>query len=144
MTDEPPADGKAAPGRRTARLVTYGLVAALSLCAVASLENWPFTSAQLFSRSRTATYRDHQVLAVLDDGSRVRIRETVNLYHTPSLSASKVDDDLCRRWLRRAGDQTGETVVGVGSYRTVSRLSRGPDGVEADVVERTLRWECRS
>lgn len=143
MTDERSTGGDAATSPRTARLVTYGLTAALSLCAVLSLENWPFTSAQLFSRSRTDTYRDHQVLASLADGSRVRIAETVELYHTPSLSASKVDDDLCRRWLRRADDQTGEAVLGVGSYRTVSHLTRGPDGVEADVVERTLRWECR-
>lgn len=51
--------------RAVPRLVAYGVVAMVVLCTAFTLELWPFTSSQLFSRIR------HSTTVACDDGRPV-------------------------------------------------------------------------
>lgn len=143
-TDPDAATTVAPAGERpwVGRLVLYGLPTLMALCVLVGQDYWPFTTAELFSRVRTDTQREVQVRADLPDGTTIRIQETVQLYHTPSLPQREITPHLCRLWAEAGEDQAGVPVTNIRAYRVVNHLTRTEDTVEKRIESERLAWSC--
>ena len=124
---------------RHARPFVAGLVVALCTCAAVPLNEWPFSSWELFSRLRS----DHQTALSLVDGAHGRVLAAqVQAYGRVPLRAFVAESATrkratCAAWRRASGD-AGELTV----YRVDWRLSER-SGSRAAAPRRTLVWTCR-
>lgn len=132
-----------------ARIVTYGLVGLLAVCAVAQVEWWPLSAFKLFSRARTASTTSWQVALVDDAGLEhvIAFRRLPRGYRgahrlaadLPGMSTTR-RQAVCRAWASAGGRTLGIAPTEVRVYRVEGRLS--PGGGPASVVSRTLTTTC--
>lgn len=148
MSAPPLPDSATVP--RYARAFVALFLAALVVCAVASVNAWPFSSWRLFSRLRSDRQTSWQATAVdasgreqdfpiasIDHGYRGFLRIMSGFANR---SATK-RDSICAAWLTGATQQFGPGTESVRIYHLVWLVSRR-QGDRAAAPNRTLVWIC--
>lgn len=133
-----------------ARVVTYGLVALLAVCAVVQVEWWPLTAFRLFSQPRTATATAWEVDLVDAAGAEHAVpfdrlprgfRGAHHLAPTLAASAPGRRDAVCRAWAAAGGRRLGVAATEVRVYRLTGRVPTGP-GDRVPPPRRALATTC--
>ncbi len=133
---------RVAAERWRARLVAYVVVLVLVVCAVATLEPWPFSSLRLFSGIRTAEQVQLRLITVDDAGRRdpvsfgdQKLVASAAARQVPTIARlpSGQQQSLVRTLLR-VGGKDPDAFRSVVVERTVRRLD--PDGGPPAVLDR--------
>lgn len=127
-TPTPAATLTPAGERWRARLVAYGMVLMLVVCAVFTLEPWPLTSLRLFSQIRTDRQTQVQLVVVEAEGTRRVIDFGDNAF---------VSDSAQRRLPEIASLPVAEQRSAVEDVLKVAGVD--PTTVDAVAVSRTVR-----
>jgi hypothetical protein len=144
----PPSDSADAP--RYARPFVAVFLGTMVVCAVASVNAWPFSSWRLFSSLRTDRQLSWQAVAVdaRGDERAYPIGPMAHGYRgfrpvmvgfarrTPSSR-----DAICRAWLRGATKRFGPDTTAVRIYDLTWRVSHRR-GERAGPAVRTMAWTC--
>lgn len=145
----PPLSGSATVPRYARAFVALFL-AAVVVCAVASVNAWPFSSWRLFSRLRSDRQTSWQATAVdasgreqnfpiasIDHGYRGFTRLAGGLAKRSAASR----DSICAAWLTRATKEFGPGTESLRIYHLDWLVSRR-QGDRAAPPNRTLVWMC--
>ena len=143
-----PSDSADAP--RHARLFVAVFLGTIVVCAVASVNAWPFSSWRLFSSLRTDRQLSWQAVAV-DAGGAERayamgvmahgyrgFRPVMVGFATRSASSR---DAICRAWVGGATKRFGADTTVVRIYRLTWKASHR-HGQRAGPPLRTTAWTC--
>lgn len=137
------------PSRRI-RVFAYGIIAAVLVCGLASIELWPLTGFRLFSQRRGDVVEGWSITAVSADGDEASIpfrelpvfaRNTTKIVDGFDSLTEPERDDVCRTWAEAATSELGIDAARIRVYRT-----ERPVWTERDrprpAAERALRWSC--
>lgn len=144
----PPSGSAGAP--RYARPFVALFLGAIVVCAVASLNAWPFSSWRLFSSLRTDRQLTWQAMAV--DASGTERAYPVGLMahgyrgFRPEMvgfarRSASGRDAICGAWLRGATKRFGPTTTTVRIYR-LSWMASHRHGRRPAPPVRTMAWTC--
>lgn len=144
----PPSDRADVP--RYARPFVAVFLGTVVVCAVASVNAWPFSSWRLFSSLRTDRQLSWQAVAVDARGAEraYAIGATTRGYRgfRPVMvgfarRSASGRDAICRAWLRGATKRFGPGTAAVRIYR-LSWMVSHRHGERAGPPLRTLAWTC--
>ena len=136
--------------RVLARVVTYGLVAAIALAVAVSGEWWPVSSMRLFSEERSPSISSWEVDLVDASGAEHRLDLgdlgpsfaglSYFARHLPSLSTERLDE-ICRAWADEALRQGHPRAESVRLYRVRRAVPRSA-GEPNTHLDREPRYDC--
>jgi hypothetical protein len=116
---------------------------ALVVCAVASVNAWPFSSWRLFSTLRSDRQTSWQAAAVDARGfeQNYPIASIGRIMNGFGKRSAPRRDAICTGWLARATKRFGPTTAVLRLYRLDWLVSRR-QGDRAAAPQRTLDWIC--